>query len=78
MPRYLPAAAIRPGQSINLEGDRFADNGNHPEFEFEYQPVYAIAWEGDSCVVLYCDNFACGFPPGHLIEINDTVIEFTS
>lgn len=64
----IPVAEIVPGIAIDFQGDKIADTGEHPEFEFEYQPVYEVVRETPSCVVLYCDNFACGFPPDHLVK----------
>lgn len=62
-------ADLEPGDMIDLFGDRFADPNRDPSlaFEFEYQPVYALDREADDCIAVYCDNFACGFPPDHLI-----------
>lgn len=62
---------IKVGDLLDLQGDTFADNGNHPEFEFEYQPVYEIEKESADCIVLHCDNFSCGFPPNYFIEISE-------
>lgn len=57
------------GDLVDLEGDKFADkDGEHPEFESEYSTVYEIVRESDKCIVVYFDNFTCGFPPDHRVK----------
>jgi hypothetical protein len=60
---------LRPGDRIDLEGDAYADNGEHPEFEFEYETVLATERETPNCVrVDFESGFSCGFPPAHRIK----------
>lgn len=66
----LPVHKLTRGMMVDLEGDRYADpNSDHPEFEFEYQPVQSIEWETTTCIVIHFDNFSCGFPPNHLLPV---------
>ena len=65
------AADLQPGDLVDLEGDNFADNGEHPEFEFELQEVAELDRETPGCLAVYFSNFACGFPPDHLLEVPD-------
>ena len=57
------------GDLVDLEGDRFADDGQHPEFEFEYQIVHEIEFETPDCICIYFDSVAVGFPPNHTVTV---------
>lgn len=60
---------LQPGDLVNLEGDHYADNGEHPEFEFEYAEVGEIELETPTCTVIHFDKISCGFPPNHVVEV---------
>lgn len=65
---------LQPGDMLDLEGDFYADNGHHPEFEFMYQPVWDVERETPDCLVVHCDNFSCGFPPYHVVAVADPTV----
>lgn len=60
---------LEPGDLVDLQGDRYADNGNHPEFEFEYCEVGELVVENTNCVLVHFDKISCGFPPDHFVEV---------
>ena len=58
-----------PGTWVDLEGDPIADDGTHPEFEFEGERVALVYKETPNCfVVEFESGFVCGFPPGHELK----------
>lgn len=62
-------AELVPGDMVDLQGDRFADpKNNYPPFEFEYSTVMEIDRETPTCIAIYFDGFACGFPPDHQVK----------
>lgn len=73
---------LRTGDRVDLEGDIFADprggatdslsmeDSDHPEFAMEFQTVREIDRESDECICVYFDNFACGFPPDHWLDVD--------
>lgn len=73
---------LKIGDRVDLEGDIFADpcggasdsasmgDSEHPEFAFEFQTVREIEQESADCICVYFDNFACGFPPDHWIDVD--------
>jgi len=64
------ADEIREGDMVDLQGDVFADPaGDHVCFEFLYQTVHEAERETPSCVRIDFDNFSCGFPPSHVLEV---------
>ena len=63
------AADLMPGDLVDLEDDPFADNGEHPEFEFEFCEVIDVERETPDCVRVDFDNYSCGFPVDHELEI---------
>jgi hypothetical protein len=62
---------LRPGDYVDLEGDRFADPlRNKPTLQFIYQMVDAVERETADCVAVWFDGFDCvGFPPDHLVAV---------
>jgi hypothetical protein len=60
---------LLPGDLVDLEGDKFADNGQHPEFEFELQQVMEIEHETLNCVRVDFEGCCIGFPPEHIVEV---------
>lgn len=73
--------ALRIGQRVDLEGDRYADPDNnsengwrstHPEFESEYEIVFDTVSESSGCIrVDFNSGFSCGFPPDHLVTVDE-------
>lgn len=64
------AEDIRPGQLVDLEGDKYADPDNDsPIFDCEYAVVQETEDETEDCVCIYFDSFTCGFPKDHLLEV---------
>lgn len=61
---------LRPGDRVDLQNDPIADNGEHPEFEFEFLEVAEIDCETPECTVVYFNNFTCGFPPDHWVDVD--------
>lgn len=62
---------LRVGDRVDLEGDEIADNGEHPEFQFEFQTVLTLEREGEDCIVVgFESGFTCGFPPDHMIDVD--------
>jgi len=67
----IPVSKLLVGQRVDLEGDKYADNGNHPEFENEYEVVQSITEESRDCILVeFASGFTCGFPPDHLVVID--------
>lgn len=62
---------LKIGDLVDLANDKFADpNGTNQEFSFEYLTVREIDRETPSCIVVYFDDYACGFPPSHVVTID--------
>jgi len=62
---------LTPADKVDLEGDRYADNGEHPEFEFEYERPFEVVRETPDCVLVNFESgFSCGFPPDHLVKVD--------
>jgi hypothetical protein len=62
---------LRIGDRVDLQGDSIADNGEHPEFEFEFESVAEIEPETKACTVIHFDSgFSCGFPPDHWLTVD--------
>jgi hypothetical protein len=58
------------GDMVDLENDPIADpNGDHPEFKFTFLEVREIEKESETCICLSFDNFTCGFPLDHEVEV---------
>lgn len=60
---------LKTGDLVDLQHDRFADNGEHPEFEFEYSEVFEAMPENANCTVVEFSHGTFGFPPDHLGEL---------
>jgi hypothetical protein len=59
------------GDRVDLQGDAIADNGEHPEFEFEYERVLVIQRETKNCYVIEFESgFTCGFPIDHEVTVS--------
>lgn len=71
MPRMKRIDQLVIGDMVDLQNDPFADNGNHPEFEFEYATVCEMERETPSCMMVCFDSIACGFPPAHMVTLAD-------
>lgn len=66
----VPAADLRPGDLIDLEGDVFADPArDRADLQFEFQRVERCDREAGDCVAVYIAGVDCfGFPPGHHVR----------
>lgn len=70
----MPLKAIselQSGDLVDLQGDRYADNGSHPELEFEYCEVDTVERETADCIRVDFLNICVGFPPDHRVEVVD-------
>lgn len=64
---------LKPGMLLNLEGDPYADpDHDNVYLEYEFQVVVTVEEETPECVVVYCENFTCAFPPDHDVEVSTT------
>jgi hypothetical protein len=64
--------ALRAGDLVDLQGDKIADDGLHPEFEFEWETVSSSYEEMSGCLVVIFDSgLTVGFPPNHWVKISD-------
>jgi hypothetical protein len=66
--RYISDICI--GDQLDLENDPIADNGEHPEFEFDYEIVLDIEPEPGCIRIDFESGFSCGFPVTHVFKIN--------
>ena len=64
----IAAKDAKEGDLIDLAGDKYADTGNHPEFEFEYQLVLLGEQETLECVRIDFEGGSFGFPTNHLLR----------
>lgn len=68
---------LRVGDRVDLEGDQYADPGHdRPDFQCEFQVVSEIEHETAYCVVVHFDNFSCGFPPDHMVDVDGEQTEW--
>ena len=65
----VPVTELLPGDLVNLQGDIFADNGEHPEFEFELQTVIEVERETPNCVRVDFESGSFGFPPDYTVDV---------
>jgi hypothetical protein len=64
------AIDLRPGDFVDLEGDKYADPDNaNVTYEFEYQEVCEVTKETPQCVAVGFDGSLVGFPPDHLLKV---------
>lgn len=68
---------LRVGDRVDLQNDQFADpegfrqvESQHPEFEFDFQTVTNIEKESRRCIRVDFENFSCGFPPRHWVDVD--------
>ena len=67
----IRVADLKAGERVDLDGDSIADNGEHPEFEFEYEVVESVEVETPECVlVTFESGFSCGFPTEHSVFVS--------
>jgi hypothetical protein len=66
--QLVPARDVREGDMIDLEGDPFADDGQHPEHEFEFAIVEGSELETPECIRIDFDSTSVGFPPDHMLR----------
>lgn len=66
-----PAADLRPGDMVDLEGDIIADpTRNRVTFNMEFQTVASVERETPNCVAVGIEGVdVFGFPPGHLVRV---------
>lgn len=63
---------LKVGDLVDLEADVFANsNGEHPEYEFELAQVVEIERETPTCICVYFETGAVGFPPEHLVSVQE-------
>jgi hypothetical protein len=85
---------LKPGMAVDLENDQYADAFGHrgyerdPEdglgetdhmaFESELARVFEVTEETPDCIVVEFDLTTCGFPPEHVVQVDETVTEADS
>ena len=70
---FKKISGLRPGDYVDLEGDKFANPDSDPgnAYEFEYQIVAAIERETPTCTrVDFEGGPSVGFPPDHEVKID--------
>jgi hypothetical protein len=69
MPR-MKVKDLRPGDLVDLEGDKYADPNNNPTFQCLYAMVIDTKRESRECIAVEFDGFdVVGFPPNHTVEV---------
>ena len=63
-----PVGALRPGDLVDLKGDRFADGGD-AAFDYEYAEVLDVEQETPECVRVDFDFDSVGFPAKHEVNV---------
>jgi hypothetical protein len=64
------AAALEPGDLVDLEDDPYADpKRDHVEYQFKLATVYQAEYEAPDCVVVDFDATTVGFPPDHRVIV---------
>lgn len=67
----IPAADLKPGQLVDLEGDEFAHDACYPVCLYEYGKVEDIEQETPECVRVDFENFdSIGFPTRHRLKVD--------
>lgn len=63
---------LKPGDRVDLENDIYADP-NHDKvlLEHEYMVVDWLERESPGCVCVYFQDFTCGFPPNHVVNVQE-------
>jgi len=62
---------LRPGDRVDLQYDPVANpNGSRFEFQFEFSEVLCVERETADCIRVDFDNASCGFPSGHLVDVD--------
>ena len=73
---------LRPGDRVDLQNNEFADplgfagNGDESEacarngWAYEFAEVLEIEPETAGCIRVDFNNFSCGFPPDHWIDVD--------
>ena len=73
--RYVAVEDLIPNDLVDLEGDEFADNGDEPDvqFQFEYGVVDEVQRdEGDLVIVVCFANMGdYAFPIGHRVRMGE-------
>lgn len=65
------ADMVQISDRLDLQNDPIADNGEHPEFAFEFETVAAIERETSDCIRIdFESGFSCGFPTDHWIDVD--------
>ena len=73
MVHQTKAEAVKPGQVVDLEGDRYAETADGAEvLAYEYVEVADVERETPDCVRVDFEGFdSIGFPAGHLLKVVD-------
>lgn len=65
---WVVVTELREGDLVDLEGDAYADDGEHPTLEFEYALVVGPnERETDECYRVDFDHDSVGFPIDHRV-----------
>lgn len=65
----LPVKDLRPGDLVDLKGDRFADDDDNAALEYEYSEVLGVEQETPDCVRVDFDFDSVGFPAKHKLPV---------
>lgn len=74
---YRIAAALLPGQRVDLEGDPYAEADDLAAWE--YAEVESVERETPECVVVHTSQSSFGCPPSHLVKLapDDSQLPYT-
>ena len=69
---FLPVNELKIGDSIDLEGDKYADpNGDNVALASEWQEVYSLERETPTCIVIETPYITVGFPVDHVVRVRE-------
>lgn len=68
--RMIAIKALKPGDMLDLAGDKFADpDHDNPYLECQYAVVAGIEFETPNCIrVDFEEGSSVGFPPEHFVR----------
>lgn len=69
--RLVAVEDLEDGMLVDLQGDKYADPEEDPEYEFEHALVEHAVRETDDCVRADFSGTSVGFPPDHRLRVLD-------
>lgn len=67
--RLVAVEDLEDGMLVDLQGDKYADPEEDPEYEFEHALVSEAVRETDACVRVDFNHTSVGFPAGHRVPV---------